>query len=156
MPRRRDRLIRERIHDSYRAREKLSEPSVCPDCGALFRSGRWQWGAATAVAAPHTCPACQRIADKYPAASLLMRGDFLAAHRDEILNAVRNEESRQKAMHPLKRIMSLQEDEGGTVVTTTDSQLARDIGEALKHAYAGELQLRYKKEEDFLRVTWER
>jgi hypothetical protein len=85
-----------------------------------------------------------------------MRGDFLAAHRDEILNAVRNEESRQKAMHPLKRIMSLQEDEGGTVVTTTDSQLARDIGEALKHAYAGELQLRYKKEEDFLRVTWER
>ena len=30
-------------HDPYQAREKLSEPSVCRDCGAVYHQGRWQW-----------------------------------------------------------------------------------------------------------------
>ena len=39
---RRDRLPLETVMDSYKARGKLSEPTVCPECGAVFRSGRWR------------------------------------------------------------------------------------------------------------------
>ena len=36
-PIRRDRLPLETVMDSYKAKGKLSEPTVCPDCGAVFR-----------------------------------------------------------------------------------------------------------------------
>ena len=44
----------------------------------------------------------------------------------------------------------------GLVISTTDSHLPRRIGEALKHAYHGELELHYDQDEDFVRVTWAR
>jgi hypothetical protein len=31
-----DRLIRERIHDPYKMRLKLPDPTLCPDCGAVL------------------------------------------------------------------------------------------------------------------------
>lgn len=37
-----------------------------------------------------------------------------------------------------------------------DTYLPRRIGEALKHAYHGDLELHYDKAEDFVRVTWMR
>ena len=40
---RRDKLLHEHIHDTYKTSHKLSEPTVCPDCGAVFHEGRWQW-----------------------------------------------------------------------------------------------------------------
>jgi hypothetical protein len=40
---RQDRLILERVHDPYRIRGKLPEPTVCPKCGAVFLDRRWQW-----------------------------------------------------------------------------------------------------------------
>lgn len=38
---RRDRLIRERIHDPYKARAKLPARAVCPQCGAAYEAGRY-------------------------------------------------------------------------------------------------------------------
>jgi hypothetical protein len=43
---RRDRLIREHVHDPYKTRLKLPEPTVCPQCGAVFNEGRWHWAPA--------------------------------------------------------------------------------------------------------------
>lgn len=42
------------------------------------------------------------------------------------------------------------------VVTTTDPHLARRIGDALHHAYKGELEYRYNKQDKLLRVSWSR
>jgi hypothetical protein len=38
---RRDRLIHEHVHDPYKTRLQLPEPTVCPQCGAVFHEGRW-------------------------------------------------------------------------------------------------------------------
>lgn len=38
-----DRRIVEHVHDPYKTRLKLAEPTVCPKCGALFHEGRWRW-----------------------------------------------------------------------------------------------------------------
>jgi len=35
--------IVEHVHDPYKTRLKLAEPTVCPKCGALFHEGRWRW-----------------------------------------------------------------------------------------------------------------
>ncbi len=150
------RMIRELEHDPYHSKRKLSEPTVCPDCGAVFHEGRWAWGEAPADANRASCPACQRVQDRVPAGFLTVRGSFLQAHREELMNLIRNVEEREKAEHPLKRIMGFEEQDDGLVVTFTDPHLARAAGEALEHAYEGELDFAYQEGEYLLRVFWKR
>ncbi len=155
-PVRRDRLLQEQRHDPYQARHKLPEPTVCPDCGAVFHDGRWQWRERPPGAHEVTCPACQRSRDRMPAGYVSVSGDFFTRHRDELLQLIRNEEARAKTAHPLKRILDIADENGCTLVTTTDIHLARGIGEALHHAYQGELEYHYNEQEHLLRVAWQR
>jgi NMD protein affecting ribosome stability and mRNA decay len=102
------------------------------------------------------CPACHRARDHDPAGILTLSGQFLQERKEEILNLARNEERRAKAEHPLHRIMDIEEREDDIRITTTDTHLAHSIGEALHHAYQGELDFRYGEEGNILRVRWER
>ena len=153
---RKDRLIKEERHDAYQAKEKLPEPSLCGGCGALFANGRWAWNDAPDRTYPTTCPACRRIADRYPAGTVELRGTFYASHRDEIWNLIRNTEKQEKAERPLERIMEVVENTDLTVVTTTGVHLARRIGEALARSYQGEMNLQYADAEKNVRIQWQR
>ncbi|MBU1265454.1 MAG: ATPase [Gammaproteobacteria bacterium] len=155
-PVRRDRLVQEDRHDAYKAKHKLPEPTVCPQCGAVFHDGRWQWLTKPAGAHEEMCPACHRIQDEFPAGYVTVSGAFFKDHREELLHLARNEEERAKAEHPLKRIMNIEDQDDGVQITTTDIHLARGIGEALHHAYQGELEYHYNEQENLLRVVWER
>jgi len=156
-PVRRDQLRQERIHDTYKLTHKLAEPSVCKQCGAFYHAGRWQWGTPPAGAHEVVCPACARIRDHMPMGYVQLSGDYFATHRDELLRLVRHREEKEKAEHPLARIMAIEDqDDGSVLVTTTDSHLARDIGEALEHAHKGELEFHYNDADNLLRVFWQR
>jgi len=149
-------LLQEVVHDSYKPGRKIRGPARCPDCGAVYRRGRWRWEAAPRAAAAARCPACLRIRDRLPAASVTLSGKFLASHRDEILSRVRSCEQAEKESHPMQRIMAIAASGTGMRITTTDAHLARRIGDALHHAYKGELEYRYNKEDNLLRVAWRR
>lgn len=155
-PVRRNRLIRERVHDAYKHTDKLPEPTVCPECGAVYHKGHWQWLPQPGAAHYQRCPACQRVRDKFPAGFVTLSGEFLARHRDEILHLVRNHAEKAKAERPLQRVMAIEARDQEIVVTTTDIHLARGIGEALQSAYQGKLGFRYNEGENLLRVRWER
>lgn len=155
-PLRREELRDELVHDSYKSKRKLPEPARCPTCGAVYHAGRWSWGTAPADANEATCPACHRIRDRFPAGYVTLKGEFLAPHREEILHLVRNREAREKAEHPLERIMAIEDTGEGVLVTTTGTHVARDIGEALHSAYKGDLEYHYNSEENLLRVSWRR
>lgn len=151
------RNLRELEHDPYHARKKFSEPTACPDCGAIYRDGHWQWGQAVAGAEQHRCPACQRIHDRSPAGFLSISGGFFGEHEDEIRHLIRNLEQREKSSHALKRIIAIEEQpDGGLLATFTDPHLARAIGEALHSAYQGDLDYHYQEGEFLLRVSWQR
>lgn len=153
--RRHDGLFQERVHDAYKLKGKLPEPTVCPQCGAVFHAGRWQWLNAPEGAHQETCSACHRIHDHFPAGFLTLSGEFFHSHRDEIMRLVHNHEKHERTEHPLNRIMAEEEQkDGSTLVTTTDIHLARGIGEALHHAYQGELEFHYNPEQNLLRVNW--
>jgi NMD protein affecting ribosome stability and mRNA decay len=152
-----DRRIEEHESDTYGLKGKLPDPTACTSCGAMYRNGRWIWGAPPADANPTLCPACRRIQDDYPAGLVLVEGEFARSHREEIRGLARNLEEREKQEHPLKRIMRYTEPEDGPLeITTTDAHLARGIGEALHHAYQGELDYQYTDAENLLRVHWRR
>lgn len=147
-------LQKEYLHDTYRSRGKLPTPTVCPECGAVFRKGRWSWGLHPAGANEEICPACHRIRDRYPAGILHLSGPFLKTHKEEVLNLVRHQEAEAKREHPLCRIIAMAEDEFGILVETTDTHLPRRIGEALWHAYHGELDLHYGQDPRLIRMSW--
>ena len=153
---RRDRTVQEYQHDTYKLKGKLKEPTVCPQCGAVYHKGRWSWGTRPTGAHEAVCPACHRINDKYPKGMLTLKGPYFAANRTEILNLARNEEAKEKKEHPLVRIMAIEERAEGTVITTTDDHLPHRIGEALHHAYDGELTSHHDEGEQFIRVNWTR
>ncbi len=153
---RRDRLIRERVHDPYKTRLKLAEPTACPKCGAVYRDGRWSWAPSPEGANQELCQACHRINDRYPAGEVTLSGGFLGQHRAEILNLVRNLETQEKGEHPLHRIMAIEDGSDGVVITTTDIHLPRRIGQALNDAYEGVLDFHYDEEGYYIRVAWHR
>jgi NMD protein affecting ribosome stability and mRNA decay len=153
---RRDRLIRERVHDPYKTRLKLPEPTVCPQCGAVFHQGRWQWAPRPEGAHEELCQACHRINDRYPAGEVTITGAFARRHKEEILHLARHQEELEKSEHPLHRIMEVEEQDGAVLIRTTDIHLPRRIGEALEHAYRGELDFHYEEEAYSIRVRWSR
>ncbi|SHL06885.1 BCAM0308 family protein [Rhodothermus profundi] len=153
---RKDRILKQRRQDAYWEHQKWPEPTRCPDCGAVFRHGRWTWEQATDVVHEARCPACRRAADRYPAGYVELKGAFLSAHQEEILNLVRNLEAQEKQARPLERILQLELQNGCCYVTTTGVHLARRIGEALARAYQGKLSFAYADGDRVIRVQWRR
>lgn len=155
-PMQHEQLLQEVIHDSYKERRKLSEPTRCPRCAAVYRSGRWSWRRSSGPAHPVLCPACRRIRDHFPAGYVSMTGRFFREHREEVLALAHHCAQREGAEHPLERIMRIEEIRGGVVLTTTSIHLARGIAEALRRSYKGELGFRYNRAENLLRARWRR
>ena len=155
-PTRRDRNIKERRRDVEKASGKLPEPTACPQCGVVFHKGRWTWDATPPKARETLCPACRRVNANTPAGSLTMKGTYLRAHRQDILNLARNEEAQEKAEHPLSRIMSIKEDGDALVLSATDAHMVRRIGEALHHAHQGDFSIQYSGDGQSAQAVWAR
>ncbi|WP_305907464.1 BCAM0308 family protein [Methylomarinum sp. Ch1-1] len=154
---RHDRLLKEHVHDPYMTRSKPTDPTVCSECGVVFSEGRWQWLSAIPESPQHElCPACQRIRDKVPAGILSLSGAFFQQHRDEIMRLVDNKVEEQKAQHPMKRLMAVEDQGENVVITFTDVHLPRGVGEAIERAYDGELDIHYTEEAGIVRVYWQR
>ena len=96
------------------------------------------------------------MADDYPAGFVTLRGDFLGAHREEIVNLAKHEEALERSERALARIMEIEDRSPDILITTTDIHLARRVGEAVHRAYAGELDYHYEDSENRLRVDWVR
>lgn len=153
---RRDRLIQTRRHDPYKAEAKMKGPAVCSECGAVYRLGRWHWGARHRDEPQRLCPACRRIAEACPAGIVTLDGPFVAEHRAEILGLLHHEAKMESGRHPLNRVMSVTEADGALVLETTEPHLADRLGRAVVAAYAGELTRRHARNEAMLRVHWHR
>ncbi len=157
MGNRKDRLIQEYIHDPYFTKEKYPDPSICERCGVVFHEGVFQWiEPPPKNAEKMICPACRRIEDRYEGGIVVLEGDFLKSHKEEIINLIRNVEQNEMAYRPLERVINM-EDEGDKItITTTYEHLARRIGEAVHRAYKGDLNFKYPEGTKYIRVHWKR
>jgi hypothetical protein len=142
--------------DPFRLGHRPPESTLCPTCKASFQGGRWTWLKAPADSYEQICPACQRIHDHFPAGYLGIKGDFFAKNRDEMVAFIQNFEKTEKADRPLQRIMAIEERKDGVEITTTDSQLARGLAEAVHETFKGDLKLRYSRDENLVRANWKR
>lgn len=154
---RRDRMVEERIHDTYKLRGKLAEPTRCPQCGAVYHKGRWQWmDSPPEDAAEQVCSACHRTNDVYPAGEVTLSGRFVAGHKQEIINLARNLESEEKREHAMNRIIGIREAPDELLITTTDVHLPQRIGKAVHAAFEGDLDVHFDKGGYFTSISWSR
>ncbi len=153
---RKDRLRKEKIHDSYLKILKLPESTVCKNCGSVYSNGRWTWKKIPNAELKTTCPACKRCADNYPAGSIQLSGIFFQDHKEEILNLVQNIENQEKNERPLERIMEIKKNDTSARITTTGIHIARRIGEALARAYKGDYSFQYANGAEFINIKWSR
>lgn len=154
---RRDKGIKQRRHDTYKHREKLPEGTICTICGVVYAKGRWVWQYEGETTKETTCPACQRIRDRYPAGFITLSGEFFQENQEEIINLARNLEEQHKQAHPMQRIMRIhKKDSKTTLIETTGVHLARRIGDAISRAYQGEYSFQYADNYNRIRVEWQR
>ena len=151
---------RERFKDNrqdvYREQKKWPEPTRCPVCSAVFMKGRWIWDPNPYPVHETLCPACRRMADRVPAGHISIKGAFFEEHREEMLNLVRNLEEAENKNRPMERIMTIDDEADGTIITTTGIHLAKRIGDAFLSAYEGHLELKFGEGEQSVRVLWRR
>jgi NMD protein affecting ribosome stability and mRNA decay len=142
----------------YREERKFPEPTICPRCGLVYSEGGWHQakGELPKGANKELCPACRRETDRFPGGIVYLSGGYLWDKEEEIMNIVRNQEEQAKAKRPLQRIMWVERGEGGIEIATTNQHLARRIGRAVNSAHAGDLAIKQKVGENFVRVYWER
>lgn len=129
-------------------------PISCTRCGATYRNGRWTWEAPPGDTVYQVCLACRRIEERRPGGVLTLSGPFLTEHREEVLASLRAVEARQKAEHPLERIIAIEADGEETVVTTTEPHLAHMMARALHDAFKGETES--AEGEEPWRASWRR
>lgn len=152
-----------RSTDVYLPKGGVKEAALCGKCGALYRNKRWsvdeeelrkakRGGGLNTV----TCPACQRMADGNPAGIVTFSGDYLVQHEEDILNTIRNIETKSRVKNPLGRIMEISQDKNVLTVATTEDKLAQKLGREIYKAHRGELHYRWSHAENFVRVTWSR
>ncbi|MCB1693064.1 MAG: hypothetical protein KDI19_09880 [Pseudomonadales bacterium] len=138
-----------------KSNNKPKEPTVCPQCGLLYKEGRWVNQPGPANAHEQLCPSCVKANSDEPDGILHLSGQFLHDHIDEIQALVEHVEAREMEEHSLNYIIDLEVSPEGMRVTTTDARLARMIAQAIQGAYDGNLEMG-DSESTPLRIKWER
>lgn len=149
--------------DPYLMRNPPLDRAICRQCHAIYHHKHWildeniyhEMVKGNGVAWD-TCPGCQKIADHYPMGVVQLRGNYMRAHKDEIINLVHNEEERARGFNPLERIYSIQDLGDRIEIETTNEKLAQRIGRRLRRAHQGEVHFKWSGDNKFIRVEWER
>jgi NMD protein affecting ribosome stability and mRNA decay len=150
-------------NDPYLSRKGLKEPAQCTICRSVLHHKRWYVKEDPVVQKlqessfrPTVCPACRKAREHYAEGVITLRGEFLSAHKEEILQLVRNEESRAKKENPLEGILSTKESGGTVEIQTTTERFAERIGKEIKRAYKGEITFHWTHGDKLVRVEWSR
>lgn len=141
----------------------MKEPALCSSCGAAYMHKRWSIDSSIvaevkANSAAHSveCPACQKIAQNYAEGHMILSGDYLWAHEEEICALLTSQERKAMTKNPLERIIRIERGQDSLLVETTEKKLAEHLGRALHRAHHGELDLSWDDDHTLCRVRWQR
>jgi NMD protein affecting ribosome stability and mRNA decay len=151
--------LRPHLDDPYLIRKSYKEPTICPSCGLVYRRRRWQkitdFDPNTAVER-HKCPACRKAEDHYVMGIVNVTGGFFRQRREQIINMLRNEETKEVMHNPLDRIIDIIEKPDRVMIETTSESLAIHLGRMLYHSYGGSVEYKFSDDEKLVRVNWHR
>jgi NMD protein affecting ribosome stability and mRNA decay len=147
---------------AYQHKTDVKESAYCSGCGVIKHKKRWAMDPEeltrlkSSKAATLLCAACLRIQDKNPAGILVLTGDYLLQHQEEICNLITKCETKSREKNPLGRIMELRQEGDNITISTTEDKLAQKIGRDIYKAHSGSLQYQWSRDQHFVRVSWSR
>jgi hypothetical protein len=137
--------------------------TICPLCHAISEGSRWYLDEQQYTQLRQDpdikvdlCPADRRIQRQMFDGEVVLQGEWLDKHKEEVLNWVRNEEKRARLINPMARLATIQEREHHIYILTTSQVLARRIGSGMKSTFKGRLSVQKLPYEGFTRVRWAR
>ena len=146
-----------RSMDVYRPKRAMPEGASCKQCGIVYHNKRWQVEHLQNESSCEVlCPACQRIEDHNPGGVVTLSGPYLAVHKEEILNRIKQEEAKSRQKNPIGRIMEIKEEDGRITVTTTEDKLAQKLGREVYKSQKGQLHYQWSHDQRMVRVEWTR
>jgi len=139
--------------------EKGTEETIlCSKCKAIYYGKCWHKNARLfekniKCTKKILCPACKWTKTN------LAEGIIVLTLKDnlkekEILNLVRNVETKAKLRDPEDRIMKINKEENKITILTTENQLALSIAKQIKRAFKGDLKIKWSHNEDVVRLEW--
>ncbi len=136
---------------------------ICQGCGNIYFDKEWfskdnflKHHALQGEIRYTNCPACKSTKSNSPTGIIKLSGNFLLVHKKEIINLIKSVERRLCKNNPLDRIIDVKENNGQAIITTTSKELAIAIGKDIKRAFKGDLKIKWTKDEDLVRIGWER
>jgi NAD-dependent dihydropyrimidine dehydrogenase PreA subunit len=136
--------------DTYMDAHKREGVSVCSTCRAVHERGKWRWTDAPKGAEPMVCPACRRIEDRCPA-HLLRLDDVPQDQRSELVAMIHNTADEEARLHPIERLMWLQDGKQRIEVALTGAHIARRLRAAIARSWRGRFASKLGVEQTELR-----
>ena len=151
-------------NDPYLSKAARGGSGVCVKCSAVYKNKRWSLEkpetkdvfTVEPTLKKLTCPACQKIKDKFAGGYVTLKGDFLKEHRGEIMNLIKNKEARAMHNNPLERIMDIRDVNDSIEITTTTDKFAQRLGRIIHKAFSGAIEYKWSDDVKIARVTWQR
>lgn len=136
--------------DPYMDPHKREGAHVCSTCRAVNERGKWRWTDAPKGAKPTVCPACRRIEDRCPAHLLRLDG-VPQDQRPEIVAMIHHTADEEARLHPIERLMWLQDGKERIEVALTGVHIARRLRAAIARSWRGRFASKLGVEQTDLR-----
>jgi hypothetical protein len=143
-----------------RATGRLTEPTVCERCGAIFSNRAWRrrrgvTGALLDRAAWTQCPACKQTRGGEYWGRVVVRGSFALANESAIRQRIQNVAAQAESTQPEHRLVSVEREGDVLDVLTTSQKVAHRIVHELKKAFRGRASYKWS-DDGSLFAVWER
>ncbi|MFH1837882.1 MAG: hypothetical protein ABH808_00045 [Candidatus Kuenenbacteria bacterium] len=149
-----------RIGDNNEFTKGLGEIILCQKCKAIYYEKCWHKDLNFLKGKDkikHTkkglCTAC-----KWTKANLAEGVIILNLENEfkekEILNLVKNVETRAQLRDPEDRVIKINKEKNKIIILTSENQLALSIAKQIKRAFKGELEIKWSHNEDVVRIEW--
>lgn len=137
------------------------DPTLCDKCGALYTRKQWRGG--VRLSRPllekvswGMCPACDQTAKGVGYGQVLLTGAFVGENLDAIRRRIDNVAARASHTQNQRRLVSLDDTEGGLEVITSSQKLAHRIARELEKTFGGRTSYAWADDDGSLFATWTR
>jgi NMD protein affecting ribosome stability and mRNA decay len=136
------------------------DPAVCVGCGAVYARKTWRSAEprrleAFLVGAERvSCPACRQVKGGQGYGRVLLRGEWLLEHEEEVRRRIAAVEARARHTQPERRLVAIVPKRGGLELTTTSQKLAHRVAHELQKAFGGRATYAWSDRDGSLRATW--
>jgi len=136
------------------------DPAVCAGCGAVYTRKTWRSAdprrleAFLEGAQRVSCPACRQVGAGRAYGRVLLQGEWLGEHTEEVRRRIVAVEARARHTQPERRLVAIVPRGKGLELTTTSQKLAHRVTHELQKAFGGSATYAWSDRDGSLRATW--